>query len=90
MATYLASSFALSGRWLLYIALQLIHIYRLDKGNKMNEHTVKLIIESKITQLNMIINEVNRENYRTAAEVKRAMYDSMAILAKQLEELDNE
>ena len=65
-------------------------IYRLDKGNKMNEHTVKMIIESKITQLNMIINEVNRENYRTAAEVKRAMYDSMAILAKQLKELDNE
>ena len=55
----------------------------------MNEHTVKMIIESKITQLNMIINEVNRENYRTAAEVKRAMYDSMAILAKQLEELNN-
>ncbi len=56
----------------------------------MNSFVVEQTIKARIDACHLIINEANRENYMTAGEVKRSIYDTMEILGRQLEELRNE
>ena len=51
---------------------------------------LKMTTNAKITQLYASIGELEREDYKTAGEVKASMYGSIDLLDKQLKELDNE
>ncbi len=60
------------------------------EGLIMNSFVLEQTIKARIDACHLIINEANRENYMTAGEVKRSIYDTMEILGRQLEGLRNE